>query len=715
MSLRYQGMGCFRAAGGFLGGTPLALRGVLLTISLAVVLVSGTRADDPTVASLEEEAMKAAVSRVAPAIVQIETAAGRDIVASRQGDERMRKGTGPTSGLIVSSDGYIISSAFNFADKPSAVFVAVPGKSGRQVAQVVANDHTRMLTLLKIEASGLPVPQAAPKNEIQVGQSVAALGRTWVGADDLPSVSLGIVSAMGRIWGKAIQTDAKISPVNYGGPLIDLRGRVLGILVPASPNAQDETAGVEWYDSGIGFAIPLEDIMRVLPRLKAGHDLGRGLLGFVAKNPDIYGAPPAIGSILPHSRADQAGLKPGDVFTEINGRPVTRQAQVMHELGKLYEGDTISVKVRRGNQLLSFENLKLSGVILSFPQSFLGILPMRDDNQKGVEIRYVFPDSPAAALGLKPQDRLVGIAGASSTKFRPIASRDDFADILGRALPGTPAKLQVQHPDGKIVILDVKLAELPGTIPDKVPAQASKTHALNQPKPPAIPPPGQPGTPAPAPKSSPAKVETGLLQRTGPSGDHHYSLYVPPNYDPNVSHVLIVWLHAAGQGSAQAIASQMDYWKEICPQQHWIVLAPVAQAESGWLASESEPIRQDINEVMSQYTIDPLRTVAMGAANGAQMAYYLGFHLRELIRGVVTVGAFAAADPGDNVHSQRLAFFLAVSGQDPLLAGVNEIKRKLADKKFAIAYRPTDAAGRWDLDQGTFDDLIRWIDSLDRL
>src|SRR5262249_50898220 len=142
--------------------------------------------------------------------------------------------------------------------------------------------------------------------------------------------------------------------------------------------------------------------------------------------------------------------------------------------------------------------------------------------------------------------------------------------------------------------------------------------------------------------------------------------------------------------------------------------APLAQAESGWLASESEPIRQDINEVISQYTIDPLRTVAIGAANGAQMAYYLGFHLRELIRGVVTIGAFSAADPADNVHTRRLAFFIAAHGEDPLLASVNEIRQKLADKKFAIASRLT-TAGRWDLDQSTSDDLLRWIDPLDRL
>src|SRR5262249_20938543 len=152
------------------------------------------------------------------------------------------------------------------------------------------------------------------------------------------------------------------------------------------------------------------------------------------------------------------GLKSGDVFTEINGHPITRQAQVMHILGGLYEGDTVSIKVRRGNQLLSFNRLKLSGALLAFSPPFLGILAMRDDSHKGAEVRFVFPDSPAAAIGLKPQDRLVGIAG-NSPKFRPIATRNDLAEILARALPGSRAKLQVQHTDGKVAVLDVTLGE----------------------------------------------------------------------------------------------------------------------------------------------------------------------------------------------------------------------------------------------------------------
>src|SRR5581483_2693570 len=135
-----------------------------------------------------------------------------------------------------------------------------------------------------------------PKKEFKVGQWALAVGRTWsAGADGPPSVSVGIVSALDRIWGKAVQTDAKVSPTNYGGPLVDLQGRVIGVLVPASPRAEGETAGLEWYDSGIGFAIPLEDVLAALPRLKQGKDLKRGLLGVTMKSQNMHGAAPVVG------------------------------------------------------------------------------------------------------------------------------------------------------------------------------------------------------------------------------------------------------------------------------------------------------------------------------------------------------------------------------------------------------------------------------------
>src|SRR5438270_901476 len=95
--------------------------------------------------SLQEKAMKAAVLKVAPCVVQIETSGGTDLIGTGPQGPQIRKGIGPTTGLVVAPDGFVISSAFNFANKPAAIFVAVPGHKERYPAKVVATDHTRML------------------------------------------------------------------------------------------------------------------------------------------------------------------------------------------------------------------------------------------------------------------------------------------------------------------------------------------------------------------------------------------------------------------------------------------------------------------------------------------------------------------------------------------------------------------------------------------
>ena len=108
----------------------------------------------------QEKAMKAAASKAAPWVVKIETSGGREVVggpSAGPGGGGVRKGVGPTTGTIVDKDGYIISSAFNFANNPTDIFVTVPGRP-RLVAKRVANDTTRMLTLLKVDAKDLPVP-----------------------------------------------------------------------------------------------------------------------------------------------------------------------------------------------------------------------------------------------------------------------------------------------------------------------------------------------------------------------------------------------------------------------------------------------------------------------------------------------------------------------------------------------------------------------------
>jgi S1-C subfamily serine protease len=715
----------------------------LLTVPAWLCLVAPLPAQAPAddLDTLQEQAIKAAVQRVAPSVVRIETSGGAEVIGSGPRGPQVRKGAGPTSGLVVTADGYIISSAFNFANKPASIFVSVPGRQDGYVAKQVATDTTRMLTLLKVDATGLPVPEAAPKKDMRIGQTALAVGRTYDTPERLPSVSEGIVSALGRIWGKAVQTDAKVSPANYGGPLVDLQGRVLGVLVPASPHGEDETAGVEWYDSGIGFAIPLEDINAVLPRLKEGKDLHRGILGVMPQSPDIYSVAPTVGTVIPGSAAAKAGVKPGDVIKEVDGHLVHNQAQVMHALGSKYEGDTASVKVQRGKEEIDLPKLTLGSAAQSEVTAFLGILPMRDDPELGVEVRYVYPKSPAETAGLKPGDRILKLGG-SQGQPQPFSGRDQFMTILASIPAGTEVKLEVKRKEGKTETLTARLGEPAAAVPEELPKEASHKKALEprktvgpqRPMGPMVPmpetPPGGPPMPKrggdtpkgekPAgdetPKPDPnKKAETGLLERSNAANDHQYFVYVPKDYDPNVSYGLVVWLHPVGKNKKQDIEDLTDTWDEYCRDNHLIIVGPKAENETGWVASEAEFVLEAVRNVLANYTIDRKRIVAHGMGVGGQMAFYLGFHDRELVRGVATTGAALSGPPKERVANEPLAFFLVAGGKDPLAKAVAESKDKLVEHKFPVVYREIPNMGHQYLDLKTLEELVRWIDSLDRI
>ncbi len=174
----------------------------------------------------EQTAFRAAADAAAPAVVQIETFGGME----RIGREIISDG--PTTGTIVDKDGWIISSLYSFRQQPTSILVVLPDGS-RAAARIVARDHSRELVLLKVEAKAeLPAATPCPTSEVSVGQWAIGLGRTF--ERDAVSQSVGIISALDRAYGKAIQTDAKVSPVNYGGPLVDLQGRTIGILAPIS-------------------------------------------------------------------------------------------------------------------------------------------------------------------------------------------------------------------------------------------------------------------------------------------------------------------------------------------------------------------------------------------------------------------------------------------------------------------------------------------------
>lgn len=686
-----------------------------------------------------EKAIKSASAAVAPTVVKIETAGGAEVVGGGKkgpgGSPGIRKGTGPTTGLIVSPDGYVITSAFNFVNKPTDIFVTIPGRP-RLVAKVVANDQTRMLTLLKVEAQSLPVPVPIPKKEMEIGAWALALGRTQdPDLDHPPSISIGIVSATNRVWGKAVQTDAKTSPVNYGGPLITIDGRVYGVIVPASNRAEGETAGVDVYDSGIGFAIPLEDVFAVLPRLKGGKDLRRGLLGVTPQGADAYNAPPVIGSVLPESAAAVAGIKSGDAIVEINGKKVPNYSTLQHILGPMYEGDVVALKIKRGDKEIELKELKLQGTATAVAAAFLGLLPMRDDSAPGVEVRYVYPKSPADQAGIKPGDRITKIAPASVPALSPIQNREALLNALHHLTPGTEVKIELKRKDGgKTEVVTARLVAATTELPEKLPLPSSLEKAGQGPKPkkdkdvfPLASPRKEVFVSAEDPKPSskdklddkekPAdkpKVETGFLKRVNEALGREYWVYVPENYDSKKTYGVIVWFHDTAQRGKDGEEMARTF-RDVCEEYNFIIMGPKSGNASGWAPSETELVVQDVKAVLGQYSIDKTRVVAHGLGNGGHMAFYVGFNAREVFRGVAALGAVLGTNPKDNDANLPLSFFIAAGDKDPLLKDIVESKNQLIEKRFPVIFREMKESGKEYCDAATFTDLILWLDSLDKI
>jgi serine protease Do len=327
----------------------------IFTAAFLLASVSLVRGEDPDVlvrgTLLAPKAFRAAAARVQPGLVRIEGLGG--IAPGVDGGGYQAPGEGPTTGVVISADGYIVTSTFNFLRKPPIITVIGPDGQ-RRVAELLGRDETRKLCLLKVSGDvEWQVPPLAPRSELQVGQWAVAVGFGF-GATE-PSLSAGIISATSRISQRAVQTDTNLSPANYGGPLIDLEGRVIGICVPLSPQSKTEAAGAEWYDSGIGFAVPLDGLDATIAAMKAGKTLQPGFLG-VQTAP--FGDPPRgaeIKQLVPDSPAAKAGLAAGDQILRICETEIIDGAQLSTVIGRYYAGDKIMVVVKRGDEEKSLE------------------------------------------------------------------------------------------------------------------------------------------------------------------------------------------------------------------------------------------------------------------------------------------------------------------------------------------------------------------------
>jgi len=331
------------------------------------------------------------------------------------------------SGVIVSPDGYILTNN-HVVNSASEILVSL--NDGRQFpAKVIGSDPKTDVALIRIKADGLPALTLADSDKIGIGDVVLAIGNPFgIGQ----TVTKGIVSAKDRTTSgdmdeDFIQTDAAINPGNSGGGLVDTEGRLVGI----NSAILTHSGG----NQGIGFAVPSNLCRWVMDSLVKNGRVERGFLGVMIQNltPDLAKAfkldrmtGALVGDVSPGSPADKAGIKSGDVITQLNGQPIEDASQLKLRVAESSPGSNVQFGVNRNGEVKTFDvtlgNLPENKLAKSDERSgnaraeALAGVGVADLDQKtrtemnipeqvqGAVITEVAPDSAAYQAGLRPGD-----------------------------------------------------------------------------------------------------------------------------------------------------------------------------------------------------------------------------------------------------------------------------------------------------------------------
>ena len=323
----------------------------------------------------------AAVNRVGPAVVRIDTE--RTVISQRRlpdpffddpffreffGDSfsqqppRRQQQRGLGSGVIFDRTGLILTNA-HVVDKADKVTVHL--KDGRTVeGKVQGADEVTDLAVVKINAGNdLPTATLGSSEQVQVGDWAIAVGNP-LGFDN--TVTLGIISTLRRPSSQVgisdkrldfIQTDAAINPGNSGGPLLNDRGEVIGINTAIRADAM-----------GIGFAIPIDKAKTIAAKLQRGEQVSHPFIGVAmidltpdqarrfnedpnspVQIPEIQGI--LVRQVVPNSPATAAGIRPGDVIIQVDEQKVIKGEQLLNIVENSNVGQTLQIKVQRGNQI----------------------------------------------------------------------------------------------------------------------------------------------------------------------------------------------------------------------------------------------------------------------------------------------------------------------------------------------------------------------------
>jgi serine protease Do len=263
-----------------------------------------------------------------------------------QGEEVPR---GVGSGFVISGDGFILTN-HHVVDGADDIYVTLTDKRELR-GKVIGSDRRTDVALVKIDANGLTPLPIGDSAKLRVGEWVVAIGSPF-GLDN--TVTAGIVSAKGRDTGDYlpfIQTDVAVNPGNSGGPLLNLRGEVIGI----NSQIYSRTGGF----MGISFAIPIDEAMRVADQLRQTGRVVRGRIGVgiadVTRDvAEPLGLPRAAGALVrsvePGGPADKAGVEVGDIILRFDGRQIDRSSDLPRIVGGTRPGSKVSFQVWRRGQ-----------------------------------------------------------------------------------------------------------------------------------------------------------------------------------------------------------------------------------------------------------------------------------------------------------------------------------------------------------------------------
>jgi serine protease Do len=385
---------------------PLLLLGGLLFPAVASADQQESRPTDYAVFRAFEDTITSVSEKVIPLVVYIE--------AVQKRNNRKQKVSG--SGFIAGKDGVIITNE-HVVDKAQKIQVSLLNDKRKYPAKVIGTDAQTDIAVIKIDPpAGLPLPTFGSYEKVRVGEGVLAVGNPY-GLDG--TVSFGIVSAKGRNLnvGKLIndflQTDAMIDHGSSGGPLVNLRGEIIGV------NSMGQ-------GRGIGFTIPINTALEVRDRLLKSGDVQRGWLGVTVQPlnrelADFWKRPELTGAIVTHviedSPAAKAGMKTDDIIVSIGGEPLDVEEEkdlnnFRRAVAALKPGDKTRFKVLRDwkpRELMVAmgEQPKIEGdeVETNFGFTVQEItasiqLANRLPDRDGVFVSFVEKDSVAAEAGL---------------------------------------------------------------------------------------------------------------------------------------------------------------------------------------------------------------------------------------------------------------------------------------------------------------------------